>query len=155
MGIKKTMTLKKQLYNQCQDLLNKRLGTIQHAMSDIENSLVSETKSSAGDKHETGRAMLHLEREKAGQQLGEIQKLKDLLFKINPEINHKNVALGSLVYTTKANYFIAVSVGKLQVETESFYAISPATPRAQSLVAKQVGDTVKFRNEQFTITKIE
>lgn len=148
------MTLKQDLYNQCQDLLNERLETIQNTISDIQNSLLSETKSSAGDKHETGRAMLQLEREKAGKQLAEIQKLKELLHKINPEITHQNIVLGSIVYTTKANYFIAVSLGELHTKKESFYAISPATPIAQLLISKQVGAVIKFRNESFTITQI-
>ena len=38
---------------------------------DAQNGLQSESKSSAGDKHETGRAMLQLEAEKLGKQLQE------------------------------------------------------------------------------------
>ena len=52
------MTIKQQLYKKCQDFLNQRLETIQNTILDIQNALQSETKSSAGDKHETGRAML-------------------------------------------------------------------------------------------------
>ncbi len=39
-------------------------------------ALFSETKSSAGDKHETGRAMLQLEMEKTSQQLAVINQMK-------------------------------------------------------------------------------
>ena len=34
---------------------------------ELQQSLDSETKSSAGDKHETGRAMLQIDLEKAGK----------------------------------------------------------------------------------------
>ncbi|WP_299362963.1 3-oxoacyl-ACP synthase [Winogradskyella sp.] len=148
------MSLKLSLYNQCRDILNSRLEVLQISITDIQKSLETETKSSAGDKHETGRAMLQLEREKAGQQLADIKKQFELLNKINPEIEKNTVALGSIVFTSKSNYFLGVSVGELKVGTDKFYAISMVTPMARVLVSKSVGETATFRKEQITITKI-
>ena len=59
--------------------------TIEHTMQSNQEALDSESKSSAGDKHETGRAMLQLEMEKAGQQLQEVEKMKLILEKIQSE----------------------------------------------------------------------
>ena len=148
------MYLKEKLHKQCQDALNQRLEAIKSTISDIQNSLQSETKSTAGDKHETGRAMLQLEREKAGNQLAEIQKQIEILHKINPEMSYSKVALGSLVKTTVSNYFIGVSVGEITIENETFYAISLSTPIGQLLVSKGVGDDIQFRMQKFTITDI-
>ncbi|WP_299519757.1 3-oxoacyl-ACP synthase [Winogradskyella sp.] len=148
------MTLKLSLYNQCLDILNSRLEVIQNAINDIQNALETETKSSVGDKHETGRAMLQIEREKTGQQLAEIQKQLELLNKINPELKQNSIALGSLVFTSKSNYFLGVSVGELKVGNETFYAISMATPMAKVLVSKSIGDILMFRGQEITITKI-
>ena len=148
------MYLKEKLHKQCQDALNQRLEAIKSTISDIQNSLQSETKSTAGDKHETGRAMLQLEREKAGNQLAEIQKQIEILHKINPEMSYSKVALGSLVKTTVSNYFIGVSVGEITIENETFYAISLSTPIGKLLVSKGVGDNIQFRMQKFTITDI-
>ena len=148
------MHLKDKLHKQCQDALNQRLEAIKSTISDIQNSLQSETKSTAGDKHETGRAMLQLEREKAGNQLAEIQKQIEILHKINPEMSYSKVALGSLVKTTVSNYFIGVSVGEITIENETFYAISLSTPIGKLLVSKGVGDNIQFRMQKFTITDI-
>ena len=148
------MHLKEKLHKQCQDALNQRLEAIKSTISDIQNSLQSETKSTAGDKHETGRAMLQLEREKAGNQLAELQKQIGILHKINPEMSYSKVALGSLVKTTVSNYFIGVSVGEITIENETFYAISLSTPIGQLLVSKGVGDDIQFRMQKFTITDI-
>ena len=41
-------------------------------MKEIKEALFEEIKSSVGDKHETGRAMLQLEREKVGNQFYEV-----------------------------------------------------------------------------------
>ncbi|ARV09765.1 3-oxoacyl-ACP synthase [Winogradskyella sp. PC-19] len=148
------MNIKKQLYKESETILYKRLEVIQHTISDIQKALQSETKSSAGDKHETGRAMLQLEREKAGNQLAELQKQIELLHKINTEALHNKAVLGSIVKTTELNYFISVSVGEIKIEHESFYAISAATPIGRLLISKEVGDVIQFRTQQFKIIEV-
>ncbi len=149
------MNIKQELYNQCLEFIESRINVIQNTISDIQESLTSETKSSAGDKHETGRAMLQLEREKAGNQLAEIQKEKELLSKIDSSIISKTVRLGSVVYTTQFNFFIAISAGHLQVGKQLFYAISPQTPIGQLLLSKIINDSIFFRNSSFKIVVIE
>ncbi|WP_394337938.1 3-oxoacyl-ACP synthase [Flavivirga eckloniae] len=134
--------------------MNNRFETIQNTINEIQVSLTSETKSSAGDKHETGRAMLQLEREKVGNQLAEVQKVKETLSKIDVFKTLEVVGLGSVVYTVQANYFIAVSVGKLIVDDVTFYAISPNTPIGKLLIGKGVGEEVGFREQKFIIDQI-
>ncbi|MCA0131228.1 3-oxoacyl-ACP synthase [Winogradskyella alexanderae] len=148
------MNLKQKLYNCTQDILNDRLKVIQTTISGIQNALLSETKNTAGDKHETGRAMLQLEREKAGQQLAEIQKQFEILNKINPRQVHSKVALGSIVFTTLSNYFISTSVGEIQLKNQNFFAISMASPIATLIAGKTTDQSFLFRNEEITITKI-
>ncbi|MFP4844510.1 3-oxoacyl-ACP synthase [Winogradskyella sp. PE311] len=148
------MRIKQKLYDQCKQHLNNRLKVVQSTITDIQNNLQSETKSSAGDKHETGRAMLQLEREKTGQQLAEIQKQFQILNKINPETKHNAIALGSVVYTTQFNYFVAISEGELKLDNEKFFAISPITPIGKLLMAKKKNDIFKFRNQNISILEV-
>jgi len=148
------ISIKESLYNECKNALNLRLKVLQQTISDIETNLQSETKSSAGDKHETGRAMLQLDREKAGQQLAEIQKQFELLNKINTDSRQKQIALGSVVFTIQANYFLAISTGEIEVDGQSFFAISPATPIGRLLLSKTKGDTIQFNNRKFQILKV-
>lgn len=148
------MQVKENLYSLCCEFVENKLFTIQNAIQEIQESLSTETKSSAGDKHETGRAMLQLEREKIGQQLAETQKLKETLAKIDSSKASSAVSLGSVVYTSQYNYFIAVSAGKLRLEDEDFYAISASTPIAQLLLGKLVEDEVIFKEESLSIIQI-
>ena len=150
----KTQNIKTQLLQLCTTSLDTRLQSVLAVIEDIKQSLQSETKSSAGDKHETGRAMLQLEREKAGHQLAEIEKTKQILSKINTESTYKKIGLGSVVYTTTSNYFISISAGEFIVEDDTFYAISANTPIGQLLLGKSVGDVINFRNLEFKITKV-
>jgi len=146
--------IKQQLYLKCQYWLQNRLRIVEISMSDIYNNLESETKSTAGDKHETGRAMLHLEREKLGHQLAIIKNQLQAFNKINLEAQTSRVILGSLVYTTQANYFISVSMGELKTDKIRAYAISPISPIGQLLMSKVVNDMIYYNNEKIKILKI-
>lgn len=152
--MKKNSALKSSLYDLCLAALNNRLQAVQKQITEIQESLTSETKSSAGDKHETGRAMLQLEREKAGVQLSEIQKQQDTLAKVNVQKISETICLGSVVFTSKANYFIAISAGEFIVNNESFYAISPSTPIGKMLLGKRKYDEVSFNKQTIKIESI-
>lgn len=148
------MSLKLNLYSQCQHLVDSRYQMIQQHIADLQQSLTSETKSSAGDKHETGRAMVQLEREKAGHQLAEINKIRLILSKINPKTTHSHVGLGSVVFTSKANYYIAASLGPLELDGKTYYAISAGTPIGKLLMGKIEKDEVSFNGDAFVIEAI-
>lgn len=148
------LQIKPILYQQCVNFVEQRLQTVQNSIKEIQESLTAETKSSAGDKHETGRAMLQLEREKAGHQLSEIEKLKESLSKIDIHSTYGTVGLGSVVFTSQANYFIAISAGKLKIGSQEFFAISPNTPIGLLLMGKKGGDVVSFRESFFKILSV-
>lgn len=148
------MNLKQKLYQSCETFIEHRFQTIQKTIEELQNALLSETKSSAGDKHETGRAMLQLEREKAGQQLAEIQKVNHILSKIDISNTSEIIGLGSLIFTSQANYFIAISAGELNEQDQSFYAISANTPIAKLLLGKTIGDQIMFKSQFFEIIKV-
>lgn len=130
------MTVKETLYLECKNFIDSRMNTVLERIASIQESLQSETKSSAGDKHETGRAMLQLEREKAGNQLKDIQKQQETLAKVTIGTSSDVIRLGSLVKTDKANYFIAISLGKVCVGDEVYFAISPSSPIGKKLLGK-------------------
>ena len=148
------LEIKKNLFQQCLEYVEARLCNVQKVIEEVQESLLSETKSTAGDKHETGRAMLQLEREKAGNQLAEIQKLQEILAKIDISKSHEKIGLGSVVFTSSVNYFIAISAGELTFKDQKIYAISQQSPIGQMLISKQVGDIVDFRNQKFKIEQI-
>ncbi len=138
--------IKQQLFNTCVSYVNLRAQTVDEIISSNQKALLSETKSSAGDKHETGRAMLQLEMEKASQQLAGINQMNTILNRVNLESSN-TVKLGSLVITDEANYFLAVSAGEIVADTIKYYAISPSSPIGKLLLGKKVGETVNFTKE--------
>ena len=148
------MILKERLYEFCQKFVAHRIERIHSNIKNLQESLASETKSSAGDKHETGRAMVQLEREKLGQQLAEAEKMAIILSRISIKNKSKTAVLGSCVKTSKAHYFLGVSAGEFISETESIFCISSGTPIGQLLLGKSIGDVVSFNDQKIRITEI-
>ena len=145
--------IKKQLYSSCVVFVQKRADTVKHIIDSNQRALSSETKSSAGDKHETGRAMLQLEMEKASQQLKGVHEMKSALSKINLKSSDQ-VKLGSLIITNIAKYFLAISAGEIKLENQIYYAISPSSPIGKLLLGKRVGDVILF-NKEINILEIK
>ncbi|MET7028681.1 3-oxoacyl-ACP synthase [Sediminicola luteus] len=146
--------LKQQLYDHCQDYIHNRLGRIQKNIQEIQEALGSETKSSAGDKHETGRAMIQLEREKLGVQLSEIQKVQELFRRVPLSGQSTTVSLGSLVTTNTNSYYLAISAGEVRIDEKVYYAIAPNTPIGKLLLGKTENETIEFNGKEIRITAI-
>ena len=146
--------LKEALFQQCVAHVNMRLQTIQTIISSHQKALSSETKSSAGDKHETGRAMLQLEMEKAGQQLAAVQQMQQTLAKINSSKQSTNIALGSVIKTSSAYYFLSISAGELTIKETVYFAISPSSPIGKLLVGKKAEDIFTWRGQEIKIDRV-
>jgi transcription elongation GreA/GreB family factor len=146
--------MKEEAYQFCKKYISARLERITKNIEEINTSLNSETKSSAGDKHETGRAMLQLEREKLGQQLLEAEKTAQLLKKVKASKQSDVVILGSLVKTSNANYYIAISAGKFEHEAGVVYCISANTPIGKLLLGKTKEMSFVFNHKEHKILDV-
>jgi hypothetical protein len=149
------MDIKIELLNHCKDFVNKRLQTVEDIISSNQKALQSETKSSAGDKHETGRAMLQLEMEKAGQQLAGINLMKEILSKVSISTTSDIAHLGSIIETTSGNYFLSISAGQLKVADKVYFAISVSSPIGKLLLGKTMNDEVIFNGKKTIIKTIK
>ena len=148
------LTLKEALFQQCEDFVNTRLQTIQTTIYSHQKALSSETKSSVGDKHETGRAMLQLEMEKAGQQLAAVQQMQQTLARVAIAKSSTSVRLGTIIETSSVHYFLSVSAGKLTIHQTTYFAISASSPIGQLLVGKQAGDIFHWNGKEIKINNV-
>lgn len=148
------MDLKEKLLRFCWNHVDERMETLRKRSSALQDSLTSETKSSAGDKHETGRAMVQLEQEKLGQQLTELEKTKKILQQVDVQINSEKVRLGSLVKTTSGNYFISISAGLFSDKNLSAFCVSAHAPVARLLLGKEKGGDISFNGKDISILEV-
>lgn len=146
--------IKGKIHTICLVLVEEKRARIEHAILQVQSSLASESKSTAGDKHETGRAMLQLEREKLGGQLQQLEILEQTLIKIKPTTSSKKIVLGSYVKTEHLNYYLSVSLGEIKIASTSVYAISVHSPIGQLLLGKMVGDSISFNGKTTEILEV-
>lgn len=149
-----SLSLKQSIHNACQTQVGEKLQSIQQRLKDIEESMGAETKSSVGDKYETGRAMLHLEKDKIMQQLATILESQKALKQLNVDKTYPTAQSGALVKTNKGIYYLGVSLGKIKLEEQIYFAISLAAPIGQLLLHKKAGEQFEFRNQKFIIQAI-
>lgn len=146
--------MKEQLFSNCKNYLDQRIQRILTSLGDLEESLENESKSSAGDKYETGREMINIEYAKLSGQLSEFKKLQETLTLARRSFTFESIQLGSYVKTTGANYFIAIPAGEITVENEKYYAIGVNSPVAQALMGKKSGEAFNFNGIERRINSI-
>ena len=105
----------------------------------------NDTKSSMGDKYETGREMLQQEINNLQVQLNEILKQKDFLKTVLPKPSDK-AEKGAIVKTEKGLFFISVSLGEIKVENEKIICISPESPLAKAMSGKPKSEVFSINN---------
>jgi transcription elongation GreA/GreB family factor len=146
--------MKKVLFNHCRAYLEKKMKTLEQQKKRLQKDLTSETKSSVGDKHETGRAMIQLEREKLGNQIREIELNYQRLNTIENVKTSNSISLGSIIFTDKANYYVAIAADSCEVNSKVFYCISSQSPIGKLLIGKKVNESIIFNNIESTIIEI-
>ncbi len=151
----KAKAIKELLLSECFQWIEERHQLINKTLAEIKLALEEESKSSAGDKHETGRAMLQIERENAGHQLLEIENVEQTLNRVQITEPSGLIHLGSLVTTSQASYFISISSGQFSFQKKNYYCIAPNSPIGQLLMGKQKGDTFKFHENEIQILEID
>jgi len=114
----------------------------------------SDTKSSAGDKFETGREMMQREMDKISASLdmlkGQLAQMKRIEIHENPA----RVGLGSFIETDAENYYLSVGLGKLRFSGTQIYAISADSPIGELLYGKQTNEIIELRGRKITIKSI-
>lgn len=145
---------KSDLIHHLQALLQEKVNASQLEIASTRSSFLSDTKSSAGDKHEVGRAMVQQELDKLEAQRAQLITLQEDLSRVPLERTFERVGFGSLVRTDQGVYFLAIGIGPVTMEDVTVFAISLRSPIGQSLEAKQVGDTVHFNGRTLVIQDI-
>ncbi|GAA3991220.1 3-oxoacyl-ACP synthase [Hymenobacter antarcticus] len=147
------MSLKPALHARCQTFIEQRIAAARTAMRAAQESSSSETKSSAGDKYETGREMANAERDRNAAHMQQAQQLQAELGRINPDAPCDTVRPGALVSTSLGQFYISVSAGKL--EGHDVFAVSPAAPVAVALKGLRAGQEAIFNGKAVRVLAVE
>lgn len=150
-----SVELKQELLEHCNKQVQNRYSKIKKVIADIEESMLEESKSSSGDKHETGRAMLQIDRENAGRQLQEIEKVVQLMKKIDIKATSDYARLGSLVFTNKFTYFISISIGNVSIDNVDYLCVALNSPVGLLLSGKKKGGNFNLNGITYSIKNVK
>ncbi len=139
----------------CMEYVEERIASAQHAITAARESANDDTKSSAGDKYETGREMMQQEIDRNRKQLEESQKLRLLLEQIIPIKPTDIVQNGSLVSTNYGKFYISISRGQISAGDCNYFAVSSASPIGVKLMKQKAGFEFDFNGKLFRIEKVE
>lgn len=145
---------RKELKQLVLNTLNHQIETIQNQISSLSQDAQNDAKSSAGDKHETGLAMMHLEQEKLNAKLAELLGLQQTAQKLSESKTTDKVVLGSIVKTNKAIFYISVPIQVVNYEKTQVFCVSLQAPLIKAFLNQQVGAEIVFNKISYKILEI-
>ena len=144
---------KKEIQILCIQVLKQQISRLEDMMIYAQKEANKETKSSAGDKYETGRSMMQLEKEKYAIQHSRVSEQFNRLQKIDLG-SHNEVQAGSLVETNIGLFFISVGMEPQHIQNKLITCISLSTPVGSCLEGLEEGDVVDFRDQEIEIWEV-
>jgi hypothetical protein len=148
------MISKEKIYQKFLSIVQEKILQEQQSLNDLKYSASNETKSTAGDKHETALAMLQIEQANAGKKLEILQIQKGLLRQNEANVIHKKVQQGSVIKTDKGYFYMSAALGKTTIDSQVIIAISPQSPIGAALMNLAVSDSIMVNGNNYLIEEI-
>ena len=148
------MQFKQKIYDACLQVVNDKIQNFQNTLNDLSEGAENDSKSSAGDKHETARAMMQLEQEKISKQLDETLSQKAILQKMDVHVKSNHIQNGSLIKTNHGYLFLSIALGKIKTDKTDVIVLSAASPLGVKLVGKEVNSFVEINTAKYIIEDI-
>lgn len=147
---------KQNIIKHCHAQIEQRINTAKEAIAMAKESSEDDTKSSAGDKYETGREMMQQEINRNEKLLSEALKIQHTLNSATENnLPTERIGIGHLITTDKGYFFFAAGIGTVTVDGQKVFALSPTSPIGQLMLGKQTQDTIAFNKIEYQIKSIQ
>lgn len=146
--------MKQKVHDTCCKMLAERIQSLKSQLSELIEGAKNDSKSTAGDKHETARAMMQIEQEKLSNQLNLLLTQEQVLNRIDPAAHNELVSNGALVKTDQGCIYISIPLGRIAVGDAFVMCISAQSPLGMKLVGKRTGDSEEFNGTAYRIEAV-
>jgi hypothetical protein len=146
--------MKQQIIQHYNHYLNDRINSLREMIVDLTEDSLNDAKGSAGDKHETGLAMMHLEQEKLNRKLLEVLDTQNKFLKIDYSIVSNQIILGSLIEANDTFFLMAVALPKIEVDGKPVFGMSPQSPLGELFMGKKINESIIFNGKNYSILSI-
>ncbi len=148
------MITKQQVHQACLHVMEEKITALQKALDELSAGADSESKSTAGDKHETGRAMVQIEQARLGKQLSELVLQQQALRSIDPEHTCDRVMQGCLVRVAQGLFYVSIAMGRVAVGDQSVMTLSTASPLGAVWLGAKVGEVRHFNGVAYAMLEV-
>jgi transcription elongation GreA/GreB family factor len=151
---KERKAFKEAVFKQLKELLSQQIEALEQEVKSIKEARNSDTKSSAGDKFETGRAMMQMEMDKYESGLIKTQRFLLDLEQMETASVQKKIGLGALIITNFETYLLGIPFGKITINQKDVYVLSTLSPLGMALIGKQEGDIIELNGRRIEVMKV-
>ncbi len=146
--------IKTALLAACKRYMDQRTSNARQAIAVASEAATDDTKSSAGDKFETTREMMQQEIDRHRRLLADAQRMEQVLASVDPRARPGVAQLGSLLETDRGTFFLAISVGRVDVDGKPYWVVSTAAPVGRQLLGKAAGDRFVFNDVDYAVIHV-
>jgi hypothetical protein len=146
------LALKRRLRDECINRHKQTAQTYIAAMSEAQQS--ANEYGNPEDWFDTYKSDLLNSRDRLSQQLQKILDEIKTLEKIDVSKESETVSFGSVVMTKEQKMFISTGMGKVELDKEIYYAVSPSVPIYNAMRDKKKGETFEFRGKKTVILDV-
>lgn len=150
--MKEKLELKKKIYNKCLSILEENAETARQTMNQIQ--IDANEAEQEHDVFDGSRSELLRERDIYAAQLQKTVDEIHILKKVSFDRLEDQVEFGAVVITNRQNMFIALGMGKVEVEGETYLVISKDVPIYKAMEGLKTGDKFSFNGMDFEIKDV-
>ena len=145
---------KQEIIDTCITQVEEKLKRLRASMQELQQANADNTKSTAGDKHETARAMVHLEQEKLGNQLiiegGILNDLERM-----DGLPQEQAQFGTVITTDKGMFLLGAACGKVTLGSGFVFGVSMQSPLAKAMLGKKQGEKTIVNGNSYLLQFIQ
>jgi hypothetical protein len=146
------INIKEKLLARCIEIKEESETNILAAMNDAQQS--ANEYGTPRDRYDSFRAQLMRKRDMLAQQLAAVDEELRYLRQIKPANILSKVESGALVRLDSQTLYILAGIGKIIVDNEIYYIVSPVVPLVMAMKNLKQGDLFSFRGTTMKIIEI-
>jgi len=146
------ITIKEKLLAKCIGIKEESETNVLAAMNDAQQS--ANEYGAPRDRYDSFRAQMMRKRDMLAQQLSVLGEEIRYLRQIKPGTISKKVEAGALVKLDNQTLYIVAGIGKIVLEEEIYYVVSPVVPLVDAMQNLKAGDSFTFRGTVMKIIEI-
>lgn len=144
--------LKEKLLNKCIEQQSEVIRQLNQEINDAQK--MANDYGQPKDRYDAFRTKLMHQIQLYAQQMDKANIVLTTLQKIPLNKELEKVEFGAVVITNKQNIFVAAGLGKIELDGEIFYAVSPQVPVFNALKGKREGDEAVFNGIKLIIKEV-